>query len=117
MIKKQELCFFLHNKPQYHKILVNNSHKNYWLVTWMPFLVSYSYARKRLQSIKLTNVLLNSGERKHSRFGKQEIPYCLKLWPERLFFSSNFSPWPLNESGDYTRLVFITSSSQSKFFE
>ena len=36
------------------------------------------------------------------------IPYCLKLWPKRLFFSSKFSSRPLNKTGDYTRPVFIS---------
>ena len=36
--------------------------------------------------------------------------------PRHLFLSSNFSPWPLNETGDYTRPVFISWSSESQFF-
>ena len=44
------------------------------------------------------------------------IAYFLKLWPGRLFLSSNFSPWPLNKTSNYTRLAFITWSSESKFF-
>ena len=44
------------------------------------------------------------------------VPYCFKFWPGHLFFSSKFLPWPLNETGDYTRPVFITWSSESKFF-
>ena len=40
----------------------------------------------------------------------------LKLWPGRLFLSSNFSPWLLNKTSDYTRLAFISWSSESKFF-
>ena len=42
--------------------------------------------------------------------------YCLKLWPRRLFLSSNFSPRPLNETGNYTRPAFISLSSESKLF-
>ena len=44
------------------------------------------------------------------------ILYCLKLWPRRLFPSSNFSPRPPNETGNYTRPAFISYSSESKFF-
>ena len=44
------------------------------------------------------------------------VPYCLKLWPGCLFLSSNFSPRPLNEAGNYTRMVFINWSSKSKFY-
>ena len=40
----------------------------------------------------------------------------LKLWPGCLFLSSNFSPWLLNKTSDYTRLAFISWSSESKFF-
>ena len=34
--------------------------------------------------------------------------YCLILWPGCLFLSSNFSPRPLNETGNYMRPVLIT---------
>ena len=35
------------------------------------------------------------------------VPYCLELRPGHLFLSSNFLPWLLNETGDYTRPAFI----------
>ena len=44
------------------------------------------------------------------------LPYCLKLWPRHFFLSSNFSPWPLNKTLDYTKSVFISWSSKQKFF-
>ena len=36
-----------------------------------------------------------------------QLPYCLELWPGCLFLSSNFLPWLLNETGDYTRPAFM----------
>ena len=51
----------------------------------------------------------------HTYTYRLQLPYCLKLWPGHLFLSSNFSPWPLNETGDYTRLAFISWSFESKF--
>ena len=37
-------------------------------------------------------------------------------WLPGCFFSSDFSPRPLNETGHQTRLVFISWNSESKFF-
>ena len=33
-----------------------------------------------------------------------------------IILSCNFSPWPINETGDYMRLAFISWSSESKLF-
>ena len=42
--------------------------------------------------------------------------YYLKLWPGYLFISSNFSPQPLNETGNFTRPAFIIWSPKAKYF-
>ena len=75
----------------------------------------YACTQKHIHTYTHTHPRTHAHTHTHTHI-HMYISYYLQLWPRGLFSSSSFSPQPLNETGNFTRALFITSSSESKFF-